>query len=96
MKQHEITICEDQEIEIVNWTPIGTIIDLNADNGESRIAKAAFEKWLFEYFHNLSTGQTGWGISFRDWLRMIKGWEHIELRKFKRVLSVEEEDGVTF
>ena len=65
--------------------PAGKILDLTLDTPESRIAKADFKHYQWEYFERLSNGSTGWGVSFIAYLELIKGWKHLGRRKFERM-----------
>ena len=65
--------------------PIGTVIALSDDSSKGRSAKRIFNQWLFEYFEQLSTQQTGWGISFIEWLKITKGWKLISHQTYERV-----------
>ena len=84
---------EDCDIEKL---PIGSKIKLGEDTPEQRLAKGQFHRYMFEYFEEITTGQTGWGVSFMDWLQSAKGWENLGLdgyqRVFSRILSMEEEE----
>lgn len=73
---------------------IGFQVELNGSSLCNREAKMVFHRYLFEYFENLSSGQSGWGMNFHDWLAMVKGWEHIECKRFVRCepLVVEDDD----
>jgi hypothetical protein len=64
----------------------GDIVDLTKkDTPEERLTQKLFkEDYLFEYFKQLSTGQTGYGISFIGWLSVAKGWTHIGYHSFRK------------
>ena len=66
--------------------PVGTVVDLATD----KLASADFQRYLFNYFEELTSGQTGWGIDFISWLKISKGWKHLGLRKFERECSEED------
>ena len=71
--------------------PIGARIALHpADTPRSRLARHFFKTELFVYFGQLANGQTGWGLSFNDWLE-LKGWKLIGFMTYERVPSIEEE-----
>lgn len=69
---------------------IGDDVDI-CDNStpEARLIANIFKRdYLFQYFKELSSGQTGYGLSFNDWLYFAKGWLHISLRKYKKVEEI--------
>lgn len=71
--------------------PIGSVVEIYPySTGRERLARSFFDRELFTYFSELSSGQTGWGICYNGWLK-IHGWELIGFATFKRVQSVEEE-----
>ena len=71
--------------------PIGACIALHpADTPRARLARHFFKTELFVYFGQLANGQTGWGLSFNDWLE-LKGWKLIGFVTYERVPSIEEE-----
>lgn len=71
--------------------PLGTRITLHpANTPRVRMAVRFFEKEMFDYFHQLVSGATGWGICYRDWLE-INGWKLIGFTTFERVRSIEDE-----
>lgn len=66
--------------------PLGAIVDfLGEDTIRTRLATAFFKKEMFRYFSELSSGQTGWGISYKDWLE-INGWK-LQHNKMQRISS---------
>lgn len=89
---------EDYDIEKL---PVGSKIKLGEDTPEQRVAKSAFHRYMLEYFREVKSGKTGWGVTFMDWLRMAKGWLHtpytfgrksFERIHFRRVESFEEDE----
>jgi hypothetical protein len=69
---------------------LGDIVDLSLDNTkEERLTAHMFESdYLFEYFKQLSRGQTGYGVSFIAWLELVKGWQHLGYKVFKKVEEI--------
>lgn len=70
---------------------LGTVIILHhskhsENTGRTRLAHAFFEKEMFVYFGQVSSGQTGWGVSFNDWLA-LNGWQLIDFVTYMRVES---------
>ncbi len=64
----------------------GTTVDIDDDEKPiNHAAKLQFNKWLFEYFEELNSGQCGWGINYLKWLEITKGWKHLGYRKFEKV-----------
>lgn len=71
--------------------PIGTRIALSSkDTARIRLANHFFHGEMFRYFENLASGQTGWGISYNDWLEM-HGWKLIGYRTYERVQGMEDD-----
>ena len=68
----------------------GTIVKIGHNTPNERLAKAAFNRYLFEYFEQLSSGQTGWGVDFNTWLEMVKGWKPLGFRTYERVIPCDE------
>ena len=71
--------------------PLGAEVNLDKDTPRGRVAKDYFNKLLFEYFEQLSSGQSGWGTTFMGFL-YYRGWSHLGLKKFVRIRSVEEDE----
>jgi hypothetical protein len=69
--------------------PHGTIVELGRETPDERIASREFNRLLFQYFHSLSIGATGWGLSFHDWLE-IYGWKHHGCARYERIHSIRE------
>ncbi len=74
--------------------PLGTIVELGRETPDERIAAMEFDRLLFQYFHSVSCGMTGWGLSFHDWLE-IYGWKHHGCRRYERIHSMQEIDDLT-
>lgn len=74
----------------IETAPVGTIVQVGSKTPDERITHAEFHRYLFEYFEQLSSGQTGWGMDFNAWLEMVKGWKHLGLRRYERI-SVDED-----
>ena len=64
---------------------IGSIIFLDEESKDLKSWRECqqFRRYLFEYFEELTSGQCGWGISFINWLEVIKGWKHHGLNYYK-------------
>ena len=75
---------------IADEAPLGTIVQIGSDTPDERIARSEFHRYLFQYFEQLTSGQTGWGVSFNAWLEMIKGWKHHGRKKYERVITIVE------
>jgi len=75
---------------IADEAPIGTIVQIGRDTPDERIARAEFHRYLFQYFEQLTSGQTGWGVDFNAWLEMTRGWKHHGRKKYERIMSIEE------
>ena len=73
--------------------PVGTAVEANQDTPQGRLTSYHFQRYLFEYFHCLAEGYTGWGIDFIEWLEMSKGWQKVQghMYRYKRVRSFDEE-----
>jgi hypothetical protein len=69
----------------IESAPVGTIVQVGSKTPDERIARAEFNRYLFEYFEQLSSWQTGWGVDFNAWLKLVKGWKHLGLRKYERI-----------
>lgn len=65
--------------------PVGAQVKLGKDTPRGRLASSHFQKLLFQYFEELNSGQTGWGVSFTTWLKYIKGWKLLDMRTFERI-----------
>ncbi len=77
--------------------PIGSeIIVGDTQTSEGRILNADFQKYLFAYFEELNSGQTGWGMDFLGWLSVTKGWVYKGigkgLQRFVKEQALEEEE----
>jgi hypothetical protein len=82
---------EPQErLFIADEAPLGTIVQIGRDTPDERIARAEFHRYLFQYFEQLTSGQTGWGVDFNAWLEMTQGWKHHGRKKYERVMSLGE------
>lgn len=75
---------------IADEAPLGTIIHIGRETPDERLAQAEFHRYLFQYFENLSSGQTGWGVDFHAWLEMSRGWKHHGRKKYERIMSIGE------
>jgi len=71
---------------------IGLKIDLNSGKNDYKSWKehAQFQKYLFEYFQELNSRQTGWGVSFNDWVGAVKGWKHLGMDKYEKEHGIRE------
>lgn len=74
----------------LDCAPIGFVVQIGSATPEQRIAKSDFNRYLFQYFEEISSGQTGWGVDFNAWLEMRKGWKHHGSKKYERIMSIEE------
>lgn len=82
----DTTIAEDDALSFFAKTaPVGTVVQVNETTKVGRVAKGEFNKLLFEYFESLSSGQTGWGVDFIDWLECKHDWKHHGRRIFEKV-----------
>lgn len=65
---------------------IGSVIKINK-NGSffEKTAAHEFNKYLFEYFEELSTGYTGWGVAFTFWLELKKGWKIVGHKSMEKI-----------
>jgi hypothetical protein len=70
---------------------VGDVVDLHKEESEEdRLTKLKFESdYLFEYFKQLTTGQTGFGMSFNAWLEITKGWKHLGARVYQKVEEID-------
>ena len=68
-------------------SPIGTIIQIGENTPEERSNARFFNKYLFQYFEEISSGTIGWNLSFDSWLDMFKGWKALEWNKYEKVKS---------
>mgnify|MGYP006352244651 CR=1 FL=1 len=75
---------------IADASPLGTIVQIGRDTPDERIARAEFHRYLFQYFEQLTSGQTGWGVDFNAWLEMTRGWKHHGCKKYERIMSIED------
>ena len=66
---------------------IGSYVDIQDDleSFTSWKERQQFRRYLFEYFEELTSGQTGWGVSFNEWVCVVKGWKHIGGTEYKRI-----------
>ena len=42
---------------------------------EKLLTRKIQNKWLFEYFAELSSGMLGYGVPYTHWLAFRKGWQ---------------------
>jgi hypothetical protein len=65
---------------------IGSVIKIDK-NGSffEKTAAHEFNKYLFEYFEELSTGYTGWGVAFTMWLELRKGWKIVGYKSMEKI-----------
>jgi len=75
---------------IADEAPLGTIVQIGRDTPDERIAGSEFHRYLFQYFEQLTSGQTGWGVDFNGWLEMTRGWKHHGRQKYERIMSIGE------
>ena len=75
---------------IAGEAPLGTIVQIGRDTPDERIARSEFHCYLFQYFEQLTSGQTGWGVDFNAWLEMTRGWKHHGRKKYERIMSIGE------
>jgi hypothetical protein len=75
---------------VADEAPLGTIIQIGRDTPDERIARSELHRYLFQYFEQLTSGQTGWGVDFNAWLEMTRGWKHHGRRKYERIMSIGE------
>ena len=78
---------------IAGEAPLGTVVQIGRDTLAEREAAAEFQRYLFQYFENLTSGQTGWGVTFNEWLEMTQGWKHHGRKKYERRMSIKEAFG---
>lgn len=71
-------------------TPIGQIIQIGENTSEERLNARLFNKYLFQYFEEISSGTIGWNLSFDSWLDMFKGWKALEWNKYEKVKAFHE------
>jgi hypothetical protein len=69
---------------------IGSNVDLQDDLEGicSWRERVQFKKYFFEYFEELSSGQTGWGVSFNQWVSAVKGWKHLGGTEYEKIHGV--------
>lgn len=70
--------------------PIGTRIMLHSGYVRGRLAMHFFRSEMFRYFEQLTSGQTGWGISFNNWLEM-HGWKIVDYKTYERIQGMEDD-----
>jgi hypothetical protein len=75
---------------IADEAPLGTIVQIGLGTPDERLARSEFHRYLFQYFEQLNSGQTGWGVDFNAWLEMTRGWKHHGRRKYERIMSIGE------
>jgi len=75
---------------IADEAPLGTIVHIGRNTPDERIAHSEFHSYLFQYFEQLTSGQTGWGVDFNAWLEMTRGWKHHGRKKYERIMSIGE------
>lgn len=75
---------------IADEAPLGTTVQIGCDTPDERIARSEFHRYLFQYFEQLTSGQTGWGVDFNAWLEMARGWKHHGRKKYERIMSIGE------
>jgi hypothetical protein len=75
---------------IADEAPLGTIVQIGLETPDERLARSEFHRYLFQYFEQLNSGQTGWGVDFNAWLEMTRGWKHHGRRKYERIMSIGE------
>jgi hypothetical protein len=75
---------------IADSAPIGTVVQLGRNTPDERVARSEFHRYLFQYFEQLVSGQTGWGVDFNVWLEMTRGWKHHGRKRYERIMSIEE------
>jgi hypothetical protein len=75
---------------IADEAPLGTIVQIGIETPDERLARSEFHRYLFQYFEQLTSGQTGWGVDFNAWLEMTRGWKHRGRRKYERIMSIGE------
>ena len=71
-------------------TPIGVIIQIGENTPSERLNASFFNKYLFQYFEELSCGQTGWGLNFLSWLEITHGWRQLGWHRYERIQKTEE------
>lgn len=75
---------------IADEASLGTIVQIGLGTPDERIARSEFQRYLFQYFEQLTSGQTGWGVDFNSWLEMTRGWKHHGRKKYERIMSIED------
>lgn len=74
--------------------PLGAKVSLwgsrDKFTARQRLAEIVFQRYLFQYFGELQSGQTGWGIDFHGWLEISKGWKHLGSGEFEKVPVIDE------
>jgi hypothetical protein len=70
---------------------IGETINLNDPNERQKKWNnhIVFHPLMFRFFESVSSGCSGHGISFKDWLSFY-GWEHIKLGTYRKTKTVEQ------
>lgn len=76
----------DTEYFDISLLAIGNVIKLDKSGSSyEKTAHHQFNKYLFEYFEELSTGYTGWGVAFTMWLELKKGWKIVGHKSMEKI-----------